>query len=380
MVVGIKDIFKLIGIIIIAACAVFVCTLFLNYNIDLQSIEGQINTDQLKVLYDALVMTGRVVIAVSGGCLLITAAVMLVFYIKHYIDSHRRELGILKALGYSNIRIASGFWVFGLSVLAGASLGFGGAYCLMPEFYAVQNEDHLLPEFEAEFHIELLLFFIILPTVFFAVLSVLYGLIKMKTPVLDLLKEKNNIKIKEIRVKGELSFIKDMKRAVIKGRKSLVFFIGFAAFCYSSMIQMYFGMDTLGNEMTSVMILMIGIVLAFTTLFIAITSVVKANGKNVAIMRAFGYSQGECRYAVIDCYRPAAFVGFAIGTVYQYLLLKIMVTVVFKDVENVPEYNFDFKALIITLISFVVAYELVMYFYGRKIGRLSLKEVMLDSE
>lgn len=380
MVVGIKDIFKLIGIIIIAACAVFVCTLFLNYNIDLQSIEGQINTDQLKVLYDALVMTGRVVIAVSGGCLLITAAVMLVFYIKHYIDSHRRELGILKALGYSNIRIASGFWVFGLSVLAGASLGFGGAYCLMPEFYAVQNEDHLLPEFEAEFHIELLLFFVILPTVFFAVLSVLYSLIKMKTPVLDLLKGKNNIKIKEIRVKGELSFIKDMKRAVIKGRKSLVFFIGFAAFCYSSMIQMYFGMDTLGNEMTSVMILMIGIVLAFTTLFIAITSVVKANGKNVAIMRAFGYSQGECRYAVIDCYRPAAFVGFAIGTVYQYLLLKIMVTVVFKDVENVPEYNFDLKALIITLISFVIAYELVMYFYGRKIGRLSLKEVMLDSE
>ena len=380
MVVGIKDIFKLIGIIIVAACAVFVCTLFLNYNIDLQSVEGQIDGEQLKILYDAVVMTGKVVISVSGGCLLITAAVMLGFYIKHYIDTHRKELGILKALGYSNIRIASGFWVFGLSVLMGALLGFGGAYCLMPRFYSVQNEDKLFPEFEAEFHIELLLFFVILPTVFFAVLSVLYSLIKMKTPVLELLKGKSNIKIKEVKSKGELSFIKDMRNAVIKGRKSLVFFIGFAAFCYSSMIQMYFGMDTLGNEMTSVMILMIGIVLAFTTLFIAITSVVKANGKNVAIMRAFGYSQGECRYAVINGYRPAALVGFAIGTAYQYLLLKIMVTVVFKDVENVPEYGFDFKALIITLISFAIVYELVMYFYGRKIGRLSLKEVMLDSE
>ena len=380
MVVGIKDIFKLIGIIIVAACAVFVCTLFQNYNIDLQSIEGQIDGEQLKILYDAVVMTGKVVIAVSGGCLLITAAVMLGFYIKHYIDTHRKELGILKALGYSNIKIASGFWVFGLSVLMGALLGFIGAYCFMPEFYSVQNDDKMLPKFEAEFHVELLLLFVILPTVVFALLSVLYSLIKIKTPVMELLKGKSVIKIKEVKFKGEASFLKDMKNAVIRGRKSLVFFIGFAAFCYSDMVQMFFGMDTLGNEVTSVMILMIGITLAFTTLFIAVTSVVKANGKNVAVMRAFGYSSGECRRAVMDGYRPAAFVGFVIGTFYQYILLKIMVTVVFKDVENVPEYGFDLKAMIITLITFVIIYEIVMYLYGSKIGKLTLKEVMLDSE
>ena len=35
MIIGIKDEIKLIGISIIACCAVFVCTLFLNYNIDL---------------------------------------------------------------------------------------------------------------------------------------------------------------------------------------------------------------------------------------------------------------------------------------------------------------------------------------------------------
>ncbi|MDE7280130.1 MAG: FtsX-like permease family protein, partial [Ruminiclostridium sp.] len=201
-----------------------------------------------------------------------------------------------------------------------------------------------------------------------------------KAPVMELLKGKSIVKIKEVKFKGEASFLKDMKNAVIRGRKSFVFFIGFAAFCYSSMVQMFFGMDTLGNEATSVMILMIGITLAFTTLFIAVTSVVKANGKNVAVMRAFGYSSKECRQAVINGYRPAALVGFVIGTFYQYILLKIMVTVVFKDVENVPEYGFDFKALIITLITFVIVYELVMYLYGRKIGKLSLKEVMLDSE
>ena len=56
--------------------------------------------------YNAQVSTAKVVCLVSGGCLLLTAIVMLLFYIKHYIDTHKKELGILKALGYSNIKIA----------------------------------------------------------------------------------------------------------------------------------------------------------------------------------------------------------------------------------------------------------------------------------
>lgn len=380
MTVGFKDTFKLLGIIIVSACAVFVCTLFMNYNADLRSIEEQIVSEQAMTFYDALVMTGNVVVFVSGGCLLITAAVMLAFYIKHYIDSHRKELGILKALGYSDISIAAGFWIFGLSVFLGAALGFGSAYCLMTEFYKVQNEDKMLPQFEVRFHIELLLFLVILPTVLFALLSVTYALLKMKAPVLELLRGKEGIKAREVKLKDGLPFVKDMKNAVIRGRKSLVFFIGFAAFCYSAMVQMFFSMDTLGNEIISAMVLLIGLVLAFTVLFIAVTSVVRANGKNTAIMRAFGYSEKECRHAVLNGYRPAALTGFAVGTAYQYALLKIMVTVVFVDVDNVPEFNFDFAAFIIAFVSFAVIYELVMFLYGKKMGRLSIKEIMLDSE
>ena len=81
MVIGIKDVFKLVGIIIISACAVFVSALFLNYNLDLQGIEDQISAVESKALFDALVMMGKVVSAVSGGCLLLTSVVMLAFYI-----------------------------------------------------------------------------------------------------------------------------------------------------------------------------------------------------------------------------------------------------------------------------------------------------------
>lgn len=377
--ITIKDIFKFVGMIIISACAVFVCALFLNYNMDLQGIEDRI-TAQTRPLYDALASMGKVVSAVSGGCLLMTSAVMLAFYIKRFIDSHRRQLGILKALGYSNMRISRGFWIFGLSVFVGAGAGFAGAFCLMPTFYSVQNDEGLLPEFDPRFHIELFAALVIMPTVLFALLSILYAFLKMKTPVLELLKGKSSPKTKPVKDGGELPFVKDMRRATVRGRKSLVFFIGFAAFCYSAMVQMSFGTEKLASEMMSLMMLMIGVVLAFTTLFIAVTTAVGSNAVSVSLMRVFGYSRRECSSAVLSGYRPAAAVGFAVGTVYQYALLKIAVEILFKDVDIVPEFEFDFKALIITFISFVIVYEAVMYFYSRKIGKMSVKEIMTDCE
>lgn len=379
MVIGIKDIFKLVGMIIISACAVFVCALFLNYNLDLQSIEGDISA-QTRPLFDALVMTGKVISAVSGGCLLMTSVVMLCFYIKHYIDSHRQELGILKALGYSNFRIARGFWVFGLSVFVGTAAGFSGAHCLMPKFYSVQNEDGLLPSFEPQFHTELLLFLVILPTAAFAVMSVGYSLIKLRTPVLELLKGKCVTNIKPVKGGEKPTFLREMKSVTVRSRKSLVFFIGFAAFCYSAMVQMSLGVDKLASKMMSVMVLMIGVILAFVTLFIAAATIVRSNAKSVSIMRVFGYSGRECSRAVLSGYRPAAVIGFAIGAAYQYLLLKIAVEVMFKDVENVPEFSFNFRALAIAAVSFVVVYEAVMHACSRKIGKISVKKIMLDAQ
>ncbi|MDE6733639.1 MAG: ABC transporter permease [Oscillospiraceae bacterium] len=379
MVIGIKDVFKLIGMIIISACAVFVCTLFLNYNIDLRGIESEISA-QSRALFDALVTMGKVISAVSGGCLLLTSVVMLCFYIKHYIDQHRQELGILKALGYSKFRIARGFWVFGLSVLIGTAIGFAGAHCLMPKFYSVQNEDGLLPAFDPRFHTELLLFLVILPTAAFALMSVGYGLIKLKTPVLELLKGKSTANVKHVRGGEKPTFLREMKSATVRSRKSLVFFIGFASFCYSAMVQMSLCIDKLASEMMALMTLMIGIILAFVTLFIAAATIVRSNAKSVSIMRVFGYSGKECSSAVLNGYRPAAVIGFAVGSAYQYLLLKIAVDVMFKDVENVPEFDFNFRALIVAAVSFVIVYEAVIFFCSRRLGKLSLKQIMLDAE
>lgn len=130
--------------------------------------------------------------------------------------------------------------------------------------------------------------------------------------------------------------------------------------------------------MMGAMVLMIGIVLACTTLLLAITTVINGNTKTVAMMRVFGYSHKECCKALLSGYRPMAYIGFAIGTVYQYALLKIMVSVVFKDISDIPDYSFNKQTFIITLISFVFLYELIMHFYSDRIKKISVKNIMLE--
>ena len=229
MVVGIKDAAKLIGISIVSCCAVLVCTMFLNFNMDIAGIKGDIVSEQVMVFYDAQVSTAKVVSAVSGCCLLVTSLIMLISYIKHYIDTHKKELGILKALGYSNMGIAKNFYVFGISILIGTAVGFGGAFLIMPAFYAVQNEDKILPEISVNFHAALFVYLVAVPTVAFALLSVCYARHALKKPTLSLLKDSVGTSAKVHKTKPEKdtggSFIDDLKKNTLKSRKVSFVFI-----------------------------------------------------------------------------------------------------------------------------------------------------------
>jgi len=382
MLVGIKNASKLVGISIIACCAVLVCTMFLNFYMDIRLIKSEITSELSLIFYNAQVSTAQVVCLVSGGCLLMTSVIMLIFYIKHYIDTHRKELGILKALGYSKFKIAKSFWVFGISAFSGTVIGFGSAFLLMPWFYTLQNEDKMLPEITINFHPSILLYFVVLPTVCFSVLSVYYACYKLKKPVLLLLKDNLQTASKTPKHRSEkdreLSFVEDLKRSTLKAKKTLVFFIVFASFCFSAMTQMSFSMKDLSSEMMGVMMLVIGLVLAFTTLFLAITTVIKGNTKTIAMMRVFGYSQKECCRAILGGYRPLSYIGFIIGTGYQYGLLRLMVDIVFRDMGSVPVYKFDVSVMLISLTAFIAIYEILMHIYSEKIKKISIKEIMIE--
>ncbi len=380
MLIGMKHAAKLVGISVISCCAVLVCTMFLNFYLDVRSVRGELTSELSVIFYNAQVSTAKVVCLVSGGCLLITSIVMLLFYIKHSIDTHKKELGILKALGYSNLRIAKSFWVFGISAFMGTAAGFGGAFLLMPRFYDLQNKDNILPEIALRFHPIVFLYFVLLPTIGFSVLAVGYAWCKLRKPVIVLLKNDfpSSGRTGTYKARTDCSFTDDLRRTTLRSRKVLTFFIIFASFCFSAMTQMSFSMKDLSSEMMGAMMLVIGLVLAFTTLFLAVTTVIKGNTKAIAMMRVLGYPQKECCRAILGGYRPMSYLGFAIGTGYQYILLRIMVDLVFKDVEGIPAYQFHIPAMLVSLVIFILVYESLMFVYANKIRKISMKEIMAE--
>ena len=54
-----------------------------------------------------------------------------------------------------------------------------------------------------------------------------------------------------------IPFIDDLKKNTLKSKKTLVFFILFASFCFSSMTQMAASMKDLSSIMMGIMILVI---------------------------------------------------------------------------------------------------------------------------
>ena len=61
MIVSVKDTAKLLGISVIACCAVMVCTLFLNFYWDIRLIEGLLSSPQEIIYYNAQVSTAKIV-------------------------------------------------------------------------------------------------------------------------------------------------------------------------------------------------------------------------------------------------------------------------------------------------------------------------------
>lgn len=250
----------------------------------------------------------------------------------------------------------------------------------MPTFYKIQNANGLFPSLHVHFNVRLASALVLIPTIIFMSIAILYAYFKMRKPTIELLKEKHDKKVKiskkEPKKVKDVPFLRELAFSTLKSKKSLLFFVLFSAFCFSAMVQMSFAMKQIASEAFFVMILTIGLVLAFVTLIMSLSSVAKGNAKTIAMMSVMGYKRSTSSLVILGVYRPLTYIGFIIGTVYQYLLLKLMLGL-FNDIE-MPEYKFDFKALAITLAVFIVAYELVMYLYTLKIKRVPVKSVMVD--
>lgn len=379
MVVSIKDCLKLIGISIVCFCAVFVCTFFLNYYLDVLPLKNIVN-QEIFPLYTAQLSTAKMTCAITGGFLSVIAVIMLFFYIKIYIDSHSKIIGTLKAFGYSNISISKSFFLFGLSVFLGCAIGFAVAWACMNIIYESLTIDGL-PTVSPTFHSSLLIILVFVPTIVFTLICILFAFLKLRKPTIELLKG-NVLKIKKAKQSKKIknrSFLKEMCVSVLKSKKSLTFFVAFSCFCFSAMVQMGLSMETLVDGTMGLLILAIGIVLSIISLIMAMTTLIRNNAKNISLMKALGFNRKERFLGVFSGYIPFAILGFIIGTGYQFGLLTFMINVIFKDVDTVPDYNFNVPVFFITLACFIVLYTLAFVFYSYKANKTSIKEIMAEN-
>ena len=380
MIVQLKDLRKAIAVVIVSYCAVFITTLFSNLYLDLKGLDITGFNIIQKKFYDAQLIVSKFVVIITGTVLSISAAVMLMFYIKQFIDDSKHKIGILKAQGYSNNFIASKFFVFGFLVFLGSLLGYGCSHLFMPKFYESRNTDNILSELTINFHPQLLLIMVILPSLLFLVISIVYVLFNLNVPTINLLKQINstNKKIRKRRFRQYKNFFKELRATVLFSNKTLLFFVIFAALSFSSMIQMAFGMRDFVDGTIRIMMMVIGVILSLSILLISLEVIANSNIKNISILNIMGYSKGECSRIVLSGYRVVAYIGFAIGTVYQYFLIKTLLTVLSKKLDSETTYNFDLISVIGSFIAFVLIYEIFILYYSNRIKDLNVKKIMMD--
>ena len=379
---SIKDLYRLVVVSIISFCAVFVTNLFLNFYLDIRLLDQTNWLPEIQAAYDAQVAISWLIASISGAVLSLTSILLLFFYIRQFIDQHKPELGVLKALGYKNWEIARKFWLFSLPIGLGTGTGYFSSFVMMPHFYQLRNQSGVLPEITIRQHWPLFLFLVVLPTLAFSALAVLYASYCLRLPALDLLKRVSPSRkspkrktVKQIR-KGR-PFLKDLSASLLWSRKLLIFFVIFGSMCFSAMIQLSFGMKELTDETIQIMMMSIGTVLSVAILYLSLGVLLQENQETLAIMKVFGYSRNECHKSLFAPYRILAFLGFVLGTGYQYGIMQLLLRLMEKSIAQKVDYDFDFGVCLMTLLVFVLVYEGLIYLSNRRLDQLTIKQVML---
>ena len=112
--------------------------------------------------------------------------------------------------------------------------------------------------------------------------------------------------------------------------------------------------------------MVIGVILSLSILLISLEVIASSNIKNISILNIMGFSKSECSKIVLSDYRVVAYIGFAVGTVYQYFLIRALLKVLSKKLDSETTYNFDLISVIGSL------------YYSNKIKDLNVKKIMME--
>jgi|LSQX01.2.fsa_nt_gb predicted lysophospholipase L1 biosynthesis ABC-type transport system permease subunit len=370
--------FKNLAIVLICVCAVFVSLMFSNLFLDLNNTDMSLLNLQETAFLEAQKDQCLIVLLTGGVTMSGIAIVMVVFFIRNFIKKNESQMGILKAIGYSNFKIALFNIKPALVAVVGCWLGYIIGILFLPTFYNLFQEDFPY-QVAYNFQIVNLLVAIIGPAILFPIISFLYAFMALRKPALLMIRKTKNMKFKKKEESiSSTSFEKEMMFNSLRSNISLVIFVLLGSFSFSAMIQMAISMVELEVSGVSVaMIGVIGAILGTIAVAVPIDALAERNAKPIALLKSFGYSEKKCTLLLFAPYLLVAFLGFVFGTLYQFGLLSFIVNVTFKNTEGMPIYNFSLIAFFVTMIAVILAFALFGFIFARKMSKVSFREVMV---
>ena len=69
--------------------------------------------------------------------------------------------------------------------------------------------------------------------------------------------------------------------------------------CFAAMVQLSFGLRDYTDDIIQTMMIMIGLILSFSILFLSLGIVVSESRETLALMKAFGYTDRECQSHIL---------------------------------------------------------------------------------
>ncbi|MBO5525251.1 MAG: FtsX-like permease family protein [Clostridia bacterium] len=370
--ITIKDLRKAFGLSFVVLCAVYLGALFESFRLDQLELDPSAFDELAKALYEAQLAQAKMMNIIALGVIGAFAVVTLVFSVSKYVDDNRANMGILKAIGYTDFQISVKFVLFGLNALVGGLVGYLACLATVPAFYAEMNEGSGYPAVTFSFRLSVPLFYVVVPAVAFSLLGVLFAYRKLKRSPLDLIRGTER-QGKTKKMKEGKTFLSTLRKTVLFRHGSLILFVGFAALCFGGTVQMSFSMDGFGvSPMFFWMMFLIAILLGVSVLYLAFSFLFQANKEYVSLLKAFGYSDAECVKALFGGYVSVSVIGFAVGTVYQIGIIYLIIEL-FKDVAELT-YTFSVNGFFIALGLFVFTFAVIALYFFKKLKLLTLKK------
>ena len=187
-------------------------------------------------------------VILSFSISILSSMVLLLIFISisESIKEDYKHLGVLKALGYTNIEISRQYLNYFIIVTIPACLGYIIGKIAVYPFFTTLYSAFSIPFLEVSYF-DNIWYLVFIPAILMTIFAFIYSIVKVKNPALDMIKGSNHLKgniiIRKINnLNKERNFLKQTRKILLFSRISIIFFVAFSGFAFT--VQSLFAYTT----------------------------------------------------------------------------------------------------------------------------------------